>query len=321
MLDWLQANWFQVVSSSIFLALLGWLAKLWRDGKNRDRVVQIKRPGDPHIRIIEHIQSLFPPDEQDPPGLLAKKIAETKFDLFGRPQADHWMICLYHKAGGRVRGYLSAQYFVESQTIFFWYLVHTREHSVHSKPADFAPDAKAATEDETKELRDVAVDLIQKLLLICSAGPRPWQHLLAEVDAAGSDLKSAKNKVRRFQQYAEEISKRLNLKTGTAWRRVFKVDIPFMMPLHDKDELDHAKQHESPGWLVYTPRDADRYKTADERYVMAGDEVKGLLHSLLVLGYRDDADPEYNDYIRRFHQEMCEGVSDRVELICDRRRM
>jgi hypothetical protein len=295
-------------------ALLGAVVWLSRRLEHPKKVWQIRSPRDPHISLIEKIQrETFPENELDPEGLLERRIAASRISRFGRARGDTVMIALYYKSKRRLRGYLSAEYFPGNNTIFFWYLVHVRRPDKETEPTE--DDVEIAADE-----RDVAVGLIREMFKICQRTGRPWHHLIAEIDVA--DANNARRKVRRFQMYGDKLRKAQGA-DGIERRplpAVFKVDMPFRMPLHDADMLQEATTRESPGWLVYAPNDVASHRRADGHYAITRADV-GLLLDTLARSYHDGDNPGYNTYVKAFFAGLAAPLPEELPLIHTRSEM
>ncbi|HXS23018.1 MAG TPA: hypothetical protein VN719_02225, partial [Gemmatimonadales bacterium] len=93
--QWVNANTGLLSVVLPILAGIGaWAYNFARDTRYVKHIVD---PTDSMIEVIEEIQERsFPVDELDPPGLLAKRIAESNFDARGRSSADELTITVYH---------------------------------------------------------------------------------------------------------------------------------------------------------------------------------------------------------------------------------
>jgi hypothetical protein len=327
LVDWLIAHGdhiITVLSSGFVLALLGLLARVarraWQEVHGRGRVVLIRSSRSRWVGWIEDVQEkIFPPDECDPRGVLGRRIDRSKFGLLGHPHSDDATVAIVYVKGRTPVAYLSAEYFRDVGIIFFWYIVSLRDGAAREDLADLHLDW-----DEIASVREpISPKLIAKLLDVCS-GKHPWNSVVAEVDVAS--IQRARQKVMSFQRAARTMIARILDHPIRRWRllrrrvdpqapRVFKVDIDFMMPLHDADLLDEAHKHESPGWLLFAPREPDRY-LRDGRYEIGGAEVGDrLLATLLMRSYHDPDHPAYNVYIADFYAQLTRDLPERVPLV------
>jgi len=319
-----------ILSSGFVLAVLGIVARLvrrgWQEVHGRGRVIHIRSSHSPSVQWIEDIQErVFPPDECDPRGLLGSRIRQSRFDLFGHPHSNEAMIAIAYVKGRQPVAYLSAEYFADLGAVFFWYIVSLEDQTLRTQLVDLNVDWQ-----QVASVKDgIPSRLIEKLLDVCSGG-EGWKYVVAEVDVA--EIPRARKKVGAFQRYAHEILvrvlrspiKRLRLrgrKLDPDAPRVFKVDMDFMMPLHDADQLHEAHQHESPGWLVFAPRIPERYRR-NGRYEIASAEVKNeLLNALLIRGYRSAENEDYNTYIRSFYEDMVRDLPPIIAHTANRNLM
>lgn len=317
------------LSSGAVLAVLGLAARLvrraWQEYHGRGRLVLVKRSDDPLVGWIEDVQQrIFPEDECDPRGLLGRRIDESNFDMFGRAHSDTWMIALVYLKRRTPVAYLSAQYFQQQRTIFFWYIFSLRGKRMREKLADMPIDWDDV--DAVKER--VSTRLLNKLLAVCDRG-RPWRYLVAEVD--DENVGEARNKISAFQRLASEVIAEQSKRPLARWRRrgapvdlnerVFKVDIPFKMPLHDPDLIEKAREHESSGWLVFAPRSKAPFKNG-RGYAIESRIVRDeLLNALITLGYHHSENDEYNAYIEAFFRRMTANMPEKVALIANPRLM
>jgi hypothetical protein len=337
-IDWTLSHWdyvSAVLSSSLLAVVLGFVLRtgrrIWQEIHGRGRVVLIRNSRSPLVQWIEDVQErVFPPDECDPRGLLGRRIDASKFGPFDRPHSDDALLAIVYVKGRTPVAYLSAEYYRDIGAIFFWYIVSLRDQSYKEALSDLHLDW-----DDIASVREsIPPKLIEKLLSVCG-GKRGWKFVVAEVDAAapsGEAIGSARKKVASFQRFAEDILRRWQRNPIGRWRlrrrrvdprlpRVFKVDMGFMMPLHDSDLLHEAHRHESPGWLIFAPRQPRDYGR-NGRYAISGAEVKDrLLRALLLRGYRDPENAEYNDYIASFYADLAGDLPETIPLIFNRNLM
>lgn len=284
------------------------------------RVHQIVSADDPALGDVEDIQRIrFPIEERDPEGLLSQKIAASEFNMLGKPHSNAAMIVLYYKVGGKILAYLTAEHFRSERIIFFWYIAKGAE----------TPNAGSDERTERGPAEsEVATDLVSKLIHICN-GYGGWDHVIAEVDSR--DPHEAVMRLRRFQQYAWHLRfskfdhplRWLLQRPPLRWiiprkppaPSVFKVDLPFKMPLHEAGFLFEAEKHETPAWLVVAPRENEKVETVGGRHVMPREKVVALLDALR-RSYEDPDEPEYSAYIATFYDTIAETVPDPSRLIC-----
>jgi hypothetical protein len=321
----------------VVLAALGLAARLvrrlWQEYHGRGRLVLIKRSDDPLVGWIEDVQQrIFPEDECDPPGVLGRRIDASNFgilgrvrEMFGGVRADTSMIALVYLKRRTPVAYLSAQYFPQQRTIFFWYIFSLRGKRMRKKLSDMAINWEDV--DAVKE--KVSTRLLGKLLAVCDRG-QDWRYLVAEVD--DGNLGEARNKISAFQRLASEVAvAQLKRHPVKRWfrrgvpadlnERVFKVDIPFKMPLHDPDLIERAREHEASGWLVFAPRSKAPFKTG-KGYAIEREIVRDqLLNALIMLGYRNSDNAEYNAYIDAFFRRMTANMPEKVALIANPKLM
>jgi hypothetical protein len=181
--------------------------------------------------------------------------------------------------------------------------------------------------DAVKE--KVSTRLLGKLLAVCDRGA-DWRYLVAEVD--DGNLGEARNKVSAFQRLASEVAvAQLKRHPVKRWfrrgvpadlnERVFKVDIPFKMPLHDPDLIEKAHEHEASGWLVFAPRSKAPFKNG-KGYAIESRIVRDeLLNALIMLGYHNAENDEYNAYIDAFFRRMTANMPEKVALIANPKLM
>jgi len=330
--DWFAKNGnliLTILSSGAVLAVLGFIARMlrriWQEFHGRGRVKLLRNSRDPLVTWIEQVQErIFPPDECDPAGVLGRRIDRSRFDWLGRPQSDEVMIAIVYLKGRTPVAYLSAEYFRKTGGIFFWYIVSLHDE----KYKDALSDLRMDWSDIASVKESISPKLIARLLKVCSGG-RGWRYVIAEVDS--KDANEARKKVGAFQRAASDVIRqalrrlraRLTFGSGKPHPndpRVFKLEMPFAMPLHDADMLDEAEVHESPGWLVFAPRTPDRYKVAGG-YEIAGDEVRSdLLRTLVLLGYRS-GDSAFDAYLASFYERLSAKVPERVRMIHNRNVM
>jgi hypothetical protein len=317
------------LSSGVVLAALGLAARIvqriWQEYHGRGRLVLIKRSDDPLVGWIEDVQHrIFPEDECDPRGVLGQRIDDSNFSLFGRARSDTSMIALVYLKRKTPVAYLSAQYFPQQRTIFFWYILSLRGKRMREKLLDMTINW-----DDVDAVREkVSTRLLNKLLAVCDRGP-DWKYVVAEVD--DENLGEARNKIFAFQRLASDVIAEQAKHPLARWRRrgapadlnerVFKVDIPFRMPLHDPDLIDKAGEHEASGWLVFAPRSKAPFKTG-KGYAIEREIVRDqLLNALIMLGYRNSDNAEYNAYIDAFFRRMTANMPEKVALIANPKLM
>jgi hypothetical protein len=317
------------LSSAGVLAALGLVAKLvrwaWQEYHGRGRLVLIKRSDDPLVGWIEDVQQrIFPEDECDPRGVLGRRIDESNFSMFGRARSDTSMIALVYLKRKTPVAYLSAQYFPQQRTIFFWYIFSLRGKRMRKKLSDMAINWEDV--DAVKE--KVSTRLLGKLLAVCDRGT-DWRYLVAEVD--DENLGEARNKISAFQRLASDMIAEQSKHPLKRWfrrgppadlnERVFKVDIPFKMPLHDPDLIERAREHEASGWLVFAPRSKAPFKNG-KGYAIESRIVRDeLLNALITLGYHNSENDEYNAYIDAFFQRLTADLPERIALIANPKLM
>ena len=332
-LEWVAANGDvikTVLSSGLVLALLGGgvrlLRRAWNDYHGRGRAVLVRRSGSRLVGWIEQVQErVFPADECDPRGVLGKRIERSRFSLMGQPKSDEAVIAIVYLKGRTPVAYLSAEYFRKTGGIFFWYIVSLRDRKYKDALADMSINW-----DQVESVRDnIGAELIEKLLRVCARGREPWRYVVAEVDAGNADL--ARKKVGAFQRAGSEVIHRWMDDWRSKLRatlggpkldpnkpRVFKIDVPFAMPLHDVDLLDEAAVHESPGWLLFAPRSVKAYRT-DDGYEISGEEVRAGVLETLRLGYSTGGEDEaFDAYISDFYAKLGAAVPERVQMIHNR---
>lgn len=285
------------------------------------RVHLVTRADDPVIDLIEQVQRLhFPEEELDSPGLLAERIAASKFDMFKKPRAESAVILIYYRRRGKIHGYLSAEYFKKTRTIFFWYLVNVeisgKRRVERQGTADGEMEATAIAHD-TK----AAVKLIQKLSRVCNGINGSWRQIVAEVDATSAH--KAIPRLKMFQRYAKSLARQAGNRNPLRWLfgakkpgapQVFKVDVPFKMPLHEAGFLFEAEKHETPAWLVFAPQDPSQLQMQDGRCSLPRARVDEMLETLR-LSYQNADDPEYNRYIDGFYARLSQGLPEQCPLI------
>ena len=317
-----------VLSSGLVLALLGGGVRLVRRGWNeyhgRGRAVLVRQSSSRLVDWIEQVQErVFPSDECDPRGVLGKRIDRSRFSWWGRTKSDAAMIAIVYLKGRTPVAYLSAEYFRQTGGIFFWYIVSLRDKKYKDALADMS-----IKWDQIESVHDnIGAELIEKLLRVCARGKQPWRYVVAEVDAADADL--ARKKVGAFQRAASEVIHRWRDDWAT-WLlaigkpkldpnmpRVFKIDVPFAMPLHDVDLLAEAAAHESPGWLLFAPRSVDAYRTGGG-YEINGQEIRESVLDTLRRSYSTGSNEAYDAYIAHFYARLGAAVPDRVQMIHNR---
>jgi hypothetical protein len=313
--QWLMANSGALGATAAALAIISgislWLIRLTSASRllmDRPRIYAVTDPRDHRIKAIETLQAYFPEPERDPPGLLARRIRESRYTRLGVAKSDFPVVCLTYERRGKVMLFLTCQYHVRTGTIFFWYLLGCKA----------AERAKGQLEEDGVEFHhdddECAIALIRHMLTICDrlgGAASPWRRIIAELDI--EQLQRARSKMRLFQDYAKRLSESMQ-------PRVFKAEAPFVMPLHDADMLDHRQEHESPGWLLFAPREPQAYLQRDGNYSMTRDEV-ATLYGVLEQSYAIDEDRAYNAYLSEFFQKLGREVPDVTRLEHERREM
>lgn len=309
-----------VIGSPLVVLVAGKLFLVLMSVFKLRRVHQIISADDPALGDVEDIQRVrFPIEERDPEGLLSQKIAASKFNMLGKPRSNAAMIVLYYKVGGKILAYLTAEHFRSERIIFFWYIAKGEE------APNVRPGERAGREPAESE---VATDLVSKLIRVCN-GYGGWDHVIAEVDSR--DPHEAVTRLRRFQQYAWHLRyskfdhplRWLLQRPPLRWLfppkppspSVFKVDMPFKMPLHEAGFLFEAEKHETPAWLLVAPRENETVEKAGDRHVMPREQVVALI-DVLRQSYHDPEEPEYSAYIAGFFGRAAQAVPDPSRLIC-----
>jgi hypothetical protein len=275
---------------------------------DRPRIYPVTNPRDHRIKAIEALQAYFPERERDPPGLLAQRIRESRYSRFGGARSDFPVVCLSYERRGKVLLFLTCHYHIRTGTIFFWYLLGCK--AVERAHGLIEEDGIEFDRDDD----ECAIALIRQMLATCDRlGGRDsrWRQVIAEVDT--EHLQKARGKMRLFQAYARRLS-------GSPQPRVFKLEAPFVMPVHDADMLDHRQEHETPGWFLFAPRDPKTYQQGDGNYYMRRDEV-ATLYGVLEQSYAIDNDPAYNAYLSGFFQKLAGEAPDAARLEHERREM
>lgn len=299
------------IVTAIIIAIVGYFYRQ----RHRSVIKQITRHDDPDIGRIEYLQSLiFPEPELDPPGVLAEKIRRSKYDFRKRPGSDHCLVLLCHKVNGQINGYISAEYFLESGIIFFWYLV-----SVHPRKLDAAFEGNGTETARSKGIARMydahtALSLIRRLSFACNRIRKPWRYVIAEVDSAHP--KHALARLAQFQSYRKalllEVREQGLEPTGRSEpSAVFKVDIDFMMPLHEPGMVAEAAEHETPAWLVIAAQRKTELAASDEGPVLTRADAAAML-TALQQSYTTPQEPGYNRYIASFY----EGLRQRLPRYC-----
>jgi hypothetical protein len=93
------------------------------------------------------------------------------------------------------------------------------------------------------------------------------------------------------------------------------------MPVHDAALLGEAEKHELPAWLVYAPKSANEITHDGSRRFMSGHVVRRLLVTLILRGYRDETDEQYQAYLISKTRSEASKVPDPVELVHNARSM
>jgi hypothetical protein len=313
--QWLMANSAALGATAAALAIISgislWLMRLQSASRllmDRPRIFAVTDPRDHRVKAIEALQAYFPEHERDPPGLLARKIRESRYTRLGVAKSDFPTVCLTYERRGKVMLFLTCQYHVRTGTIFFWYLLGCK--AAERARGGIEEDGVGFHHDDD----ECAIALIRQMLAICDrlGGPdSPWRRIIAELDI--EQLQRARGKMRLFQTYAQALSK-------SGQPRVFKAEAPFVMPVHDADMLDHRQEHETPGWFLFAPREPHAYLQGDGNYYMRRDEV-ATLYGVLEQSYAIDDDPRYNAYLTEFFQKLAGEASDLTRLQHDRREM
>lgn len=303
------------IGSPLVLLVLGKLFFLGLGVFTLRRVHQITSPDDPALSRVEDIQNdRFPVEERDPEGLLARKIAASNFDMRKRPGGDAATIVLYYKLGQDILAYLTAEYFVSTRTVFFWYIAKSDE----------TPDGRRLGPGDA----EMARRLVKALLRTCNRIAGPWRYVIAEVDAR--NVNDAIKRLGVFQSYAHALRySNYDDPLRWLWQRlvrlflrgrkamppsVFKVDIAFRMPLHEAGFLFEAEKHETPAWFVVAPRDNTALPQLNGEPVMLRDQVVGLLDTLRQ-SYIDPDEPAYSAYITRFFDSLAAAIPEHSRLI------
>ncbi|MGC4077465.1 MAG: hypothetical protein QM702_10620 [Rubrivivax sp.] len=189
-------------------------------------------------------------------------------------------------------GYLTAEYFPHSQTIFLWYLLVDRtrvpQHKLQQGGSLKLLDAMSKGADRT--------------------GVR-WKHIVTEVEAAPADLISARAKMLTFRNAAEKLSRRAK-RTPV---RVFRLPIDYRQPILHLELLKTASEHEVSEWLLYAPRHiAGEVAEWVEGVTISRDLATTLLDTLLIKGYaRAFAhSPAYGTYCRKMLNSYVEALPE-----------
>jgi hypothetical protein len=262
----------------------------WNYQSNLRRPRVIRNPDDPDVDRIEQLQlRRFGPDETDELGIVRRFLAQNLRTEASSNKPKSQFIAITLKERRQLKGYLTAEYFPKEHLIFFWYIVH----------------ATSAQDD------DAAVEMLGKLFQECDR-ISPWEHLMAEVESG--DREKALSKMRRFRYYATKLAK-------TDEPRVFKINVDYRMPVHDAALLGEAEKHELPAWLVYAPKSANEITHDGSRRFMSGHVVRRLLVTLILRGYRDETDEQYQAYLISKTRSEASKVPDPVELVHNARSM
>jgi hypothetical protein len=310
--DWLRGNSTALGATSAAIAIAGgvsaWLARAsWLLG-DHPRIHAVTNPRDHHIKAVEAMQGYFPRPERDPPGLLARRIRESRYGWFGTARSDFPIICLCYERRGKVLLFLTCQYHVRTGTIFFWYLLG---YKAAERARGMIGDGGVPYDHDDDEC---ATKLIDRMLASCNRlGGRKshWRQVIAELDI--EDLQTARGKMRLFQDYAKTLSK-------DPPPHVFKAEAPFVMPVHDPDMLDHRQEHEMPGWFLFAPHEPQDYLQRDGDYYITRDQM-ATLYGVLEQSYALDDQPKYKAYLSEFFQKLASEVPNVTRLAHDRGNM
>lgn len=297
------------VVTALIIAAAGYIYRR----QHRSVIKQITRPSDPDIGAIEYLQGLiFPENELDPPGVLAEKIRHSNFDIMKKPNSTQCLILLCHKVNGQINGYISAEYFVESRIIFFWYLVSVHPRKVSAAISSMDRQGKALADAYDKE---TALLLIKRLSAICNKIGKPWRYVMAEVDS--EDPKNALARLAQFQAYRKAILNQMREQGMTASNAkpsaVSKVDIDFMMPLHEPGMLAQAEAHETPAWLVIAAQRQIELASSEDGYVLTRADAEAMLRALQK-SYTDVDEKAYNNYLAAFYGRLIDKLPDYCRL-------
>lgn len=278
-------------------AALPGLIDLWAKIGNRLHVRQITHAGDADLVGLDELQSAtFTSDVADEIGEVRRYVSESSSGPADRSMTQPYFLAFVLKFRGIVCGYLTAEFFPHSQTIFLWYLLVDKtkvpQHTLQQRGSLMLLEAMAKGADRTGV---------------------PWEHIITEVEAAPSDLLSARAKMLVFKNAAEELSRRAQ-RTPV---RVFRLPIQYRQPILHVELLDDAAEHEVPEWLLYAPRDiAGHVVETDHGVTMSRALATTLLDTLLIKGYaRAFAhSPPYGDYCRKMLSEYVETLPELLLL-------
>jgi len=310
--DWLMGNSTALGATSAAIAIAagvtGWLKRASWLMVDRPRIHAVTNPRDHHIKAVEAMQGYFPRPERDPPGLLARRIRESRYGWFGTARSDFPIVCLCYERRGKVLLFLTCQYHIKTGTIFFWYLLG---HKAAERARGGIGEGGVAYDHDDDEC---ATKLIDRMLEICDRlGGRNshWRQVIAELDI--EDLQTARGKMRLFQEYGKTVGK-------SPAPRVFKAEAPFVMPVHDPDMLDRRQEHETPGWFLFAPHEPTDYLQRDGNYYITRDKL-ATLYGVLEQSYAIADDPAYNAYLSDFFQKLAGEAPDITRLEHERRNM
>lgn len=249
------------------IASLPGLIDLWQRHSDKPKVRQITKRTDPDLVGLDELQQdEFGADVADPVGEVRSHVARSRKGRSQRDEDDHpYFLALVLKYQGVVVGYLTAEYFTHSRTIFLWYLFVDKKRL----PAH-------------KVRQRGCLLLLAAMVKAADATGVEWRHIITEVEAEPKDLPRARAKLQLFQNAAEELSRR----AGRDTVRVFKLPIAYRQPILDLRWLDDPEQHEVKEWLLYAPRQLrDGLHLSGAQVLMDKSLANSLLDTLLLKAY------------------------------------
>lgn len=269
----------------------------WRNIRGKLHVVSITSELDADLVAIDELQSAhFSGDVADDVGAIYRSVADSRRGPPDITETRPYFIALALKFEDVVVGYLTAEYFQHTQTIFLWYLlVDHKRISVHA------------------DRQRGSLMLIERMIREADATGIPWCHVLTEVESAPADLLTAKSKMLLFNNAAQNLSRKFRRDVV----KVYRLPIRYRQPLLHPEHISDATAHEVPAWLLYAPRaNLKGLQIVDGRLNMSRELALELLDTLLIKSYQYNfrANPEYMPYAQTLLNELQSQLPERLVL-------
>lgn len=209
------------------------------------------------------------------------------------------MLVFVLKLKRRVCGYLTAQYFPHSETVFLWYLAVSKRRV--PVPTVFQTGAQ---------------QLLAEMVNAADATGVRWRHAITEVASDGVNFRGPRARMQHFNNAAEKLAKEANRFDIGVAKLSLKYRQPTLRPqLVGEVSDEELHKHEENAWLLYVSRDG-------KSSTMKRETARELLRTIVVNSYGwAFADfVNYKPYAEALLLEYFASLPDQVEMTSDSRR-